>query len=123
MTSKHSTVTRRVVRWIGPRGLLTLSLGATLSVGGLTQAFDDVHFVVLKDLDAVRVVKQDGKKTETVARLQDGFAADSLFKLTRALPESLVSQKLALFDKAWLPEQVADDTPQQQRSVFHEEMQ
>jgi soluble lytic murein transglycosylase-like protein len=121
---KNRTVTRRIVRWIGPRGLLTITLGAALSVGGLTQALDDVHFVVLKDLDAVRVVKQEGRNTETVARLQDGFAADSLFKLTRALPESLVSHKLALFDKAWLPEQVAENAaPPQQRSVFHEEMQ
>ena len=121
---ENRTVTRRIVRWIGPRGLLTLALGATLSAGGLTQALDGVHFVVLKDLDAVRVVRQEGKKTETVAKLQDGFAADSLFKLTRALPESLVSHKLALFDKAWLPEQeLAEAAPQQERSVFHEEMQ
>jgi soluble lytic murein transglycosylase-like protein len=125
MSRKPNTVTRRIVRWIGPRGLLTIALGATLSVGGLTQALDDVHFVVLKDLDAVRVVKQDGKKTETVARLQDGFAADSLFKLSRVLPDSLVSQKLALFDKGWLPEldQAQNEAPQQHRSVFHEEMQ
>jgi soluble lytic murein transglycosylase-like protein len=125
MSKKPNTVTRRIVRWIGPRGLLTIVLGATLSVGGLTQALDDVHFVVLKDLDAVRVVKQDGGKSETVARLQDGFAADSLFKLSRALPDSLVSRKLALFDKAWLPEleQARNEAPQQQRSVFHEEMQ
>ena len=122
--NKNRTVTRRIVRWIGPRGFLTLGLGAALSIGGLTQALDDVHFVVLKDLDNVRVVKQKGTTTETVAKLQDGFAADSLFKLSRALPDSLVSHKLALFDKAWLPEQIAQaDAPQQQRSVFHEEMQ
>ena len=120
--NRKNTVTRRLLRWIGPRGLATLALGATLSIGGLTQAFDDVHFVVLKDLDAVRVVKQQGRKTETVARLEDGFAADSFFKLTRALPDSLVSHKLALFDGAWipgLPESVPSDAPS---SVFHEEM-
>ena len=122
--NKNRTVTRRIVRWIGPRGFLTLGLGAALSIGGLTQALDDVHFVVLKDLDTVRVVKQDRTTTETVAKLQDGFAADSLFKLSRALPDSLVSHKLALFDKVWLPEQMAQaQAPQQQRSVFHEEMQ
>ena len=118
---KKSTVTHRLLRWIGPRGIATLALGATLSVGGMTQAFDDVHFVVLKDLDAVRIVKQQGRKTRTVARLEDGFAADAFFKLTRALPDSLVSHKLALFDKAWLPglPESAPDAPQ---SVFHEEM-
>ena len=121
---KKNTVTRRpvrrIARWIGPRGLATLALGATLSIGGLTQALDDVHFVVLKDLDAVRVVKQEGRKSETVAKLQDGFAANSFFKLTRALPESFVSHKLALFDGAWIPDDTAPaDEP---RSVFHEEM-
>ena len=119
---KKNTVTRRFLRWIGPRGLATLVVGATLSIGGITQAFDDVHFVVLKDLDAVRIVRQQGRKTRTVARFEDGFAADSFFKLTRALPNSLVSHKLALFDSAWisgLPESVPSDAP---RSVFHEEM-
>jgi len=120
---KKTTVTRRFVRWLGPRGIATVALGATLSIGGLTQAFDDVHFVVLKDLDAVRVVKQDGRRTKTVAKLRDGFAADSLFKLSRALPDSLVSQKIALFDKGWLPG-LPESAPLADgpRSVFHEEM-
>ena len=121
--NKPNTVTRRLIRWIGPRGLATLALGATLSIGGLTQAFDDVHFVVLKDLDTVRVVKQDGKKSETVARLNDGFAADSLFKLSRLLPDSLVSHKLALFDNGWLPGISASAPGDESHSVFHEEMQ
>ena len=115
----------RVTRWLGPRGLVTLAVGAALSVGGLSEVLDNVHFVVLKDLDTVRVVKQQpGKKTRTVARLQDGFAADSVFKLSRALPDSLVSQKLALFDTAWMPEIGGPDVAvaQEPRSVFHEEM-
>jgi hypothetical protein len=116
---RKTHVTRRIVRWIGPRGLTTLVLGATLSIGGISQALDDVHFVVLKDLDAVRIVKQEGKRSETVAKINDGFAADSLFKLTRALPNRLVSHKLALFDNAWLPEELGAGP---QRSVFHEEM-
>jgi soluble lytic murein transglycosylase-like protein len=118
---KKNTVTRRFLRWIGPRGLTTLALGATLSIGGMTQAFDDVHFVVLKDLDAVRIFRQEGRKTRTVARLQDGFAADSFFKLTRALPDRLVSHKLALFDKAWLAG-LPESTPDAPQSVFHEEL-
>lgn len=118
---KKTTVTRRLLRWLGPRGVATIALGAALSIGGLTEAFDDVHFVVLKDLDAVRVVKQDGRHTETVAKLRDGFAADSLFKLSRVLPDSLVSQKIALFDKGWLPG-LPESAPEAPRSVFHEEM-
>jgi len=119
-----NTLTRRVVRWIGPRGIATLALGATLSIGGLSDAFHDVHFVVLKDLDAVRVVKQNGARTKTVANMHDGFAADSFFKLSRVLPDKLVSHKLALFDSAWLP--AADDAssaaPQAIHDLFHDEM-
>ncbi|HJZ95559.1 MAG TPA: lytic transglycosylase domain-containing protein [Candidatus Solibacter sp.] len=119
MKKRKNTATRRFVRWIGPRGLLTIALGATLSIGGLTQALDNVHFVVLKDLDAVRVVRQEGQRSETVAKLSDGFAANSFFKLSRALPESVVSHRIALFDDRWLP----DNTPAgEPRSVFHEEM-
>ena len=116
MRSK-STLPRRVLHWIGPRGIATLALGATLSIGGLSDALHDVHFVVLKDLDAVRVVKHNGAGTRTVARMQDGFAADSFFKLSRALPDTLVSHKLALFDSGWLPE-----APPSTNNLFHDEL-
>jgi soluble lytic murein transglycosylase-like protein len=115
----------RVVRWLGPRGLATVALGAALSIGGLSEALHGLHFVVLKDLDTVRVVKQQGDRTRTVAKLQDGFAADSVFKLSRVLPDRLVSQELKLFDRAWLPELETDTpsaAPQAPRSVFKEEM-
>ena len=113
----------RFMRSLGLRGLATLAIGATLSIGGLSEVLNNVHFVVLKDLDTVRVVKQEGRKTHTVARLQDGFAADSLFKLSRALPDSLVSQKLVLFDSKWMPE-IAEEpaAPEEPRSVFRAEM-
>src|SRR5215218_6289359 len=60
---------RRVTRWLGLRGIATLAVGAALSIGGVSEVLDNVHFVVLKDLDTVRVVKQQyGKKTRTVAK-------------------------------------------------------
>lgn len=114
----------RVVRWLGPRGLVTVALGAALSIGGVSEVLNNSHFVVVKDLDAVRVVRQEGKKTQTVARLQDGFAADSVFKLSRVLPDRFVSQKLALFDNAWMPS-ISDEVPAAAaapRSVFQTEM-
>lgn len=119
-----NTLTRRVLRWIGPRGIATIALGATLSIGGLSDALHDVHFVVLKDLDAVRVVKQNGTRTKTVANMQDGFAADSFFKLSRVLPDKLVSHKLALFDSAWLPasDDASSEAPQAIHNLFHDEM-
>jgi soluble lytic murein transglycosylase-like protein len=120
-----NTLTRRVVRWIGPRGVATLALGATLSIGGLSDTLRDVHFVVQKDLDAVRVVKQKGTATKTVANMQDGFAADSFFKLSRVLPDRLVTHKLALFDSAWLPavfDEMPAEAPRKSKSLFHNEL-
>ena len=36
--------------------LTTLAVGAALSVGGINEATHDVHFLLRKDLDAVRIV-------------------------------------------------------------------
>lgn len=116
----------RTYRLLGARGAAALLMGAALSVGGLTEALEGAHFVVEKDLDSVRVVQQQGKQATVVADVHDGFAANSIFKLSRVLPESLVSQRIALFDDAWLPktatEAVAPFAPHVKRDVFHEEM-
>jgi len=91
-----------------------------LSVGGITQALDGVHFLVEKDLDAVRVVKQDGRHHDrVVARIKDGFAGNSVFKLSRALPDRFVTQEISLFNDKWIDSPFA---PQRKRDVFHEEM-
>ena len=128
LSTRKAKITRqaegnRMLRFIGGRGVATLVLGATLSVGGISEALQNVHYVVLKDLDAVRVVKEEGLGAKVVAQIDDGFAADSLFKLSRALPGSFVSRKIALFDAGWLPAELGGQTaPQAKRSVFHEEM-
>lgn len=111
---------KRILRWINGRTATTLALGCALSVGGATQALDGVHFLVEKDLDAVRVVKQDGGSAQVVAKLNDGFAGNSLFKLSRVLPDRMVSREITLFNNAWIP----SDTPGAvaQRDVFHAEM-
>src|SRR3954453_3588247 len=72
---------------LGGRGALTVALGCALSIGGLTEGLSGVHFLVEKDLDAVRVVRQKGHSAIVVAQLEDGFAANSVFKLSQALPE------------------------------------
>jgi soluble lytic murein transglycosylase-like protein len=71
----------------------------------------------------VKVVKQQGSHTNVVAKLGDDFAGNSLFKLSRTLPDSLVTRRIRLFDEAWLPE--AEQTPSQppqHNDVFHREM-
>ena len=103
--------------------LATVGLGAALSVGGINEAMHDVHFLVRKDLDAVRVVKQEeGKRAKVVAKVEDGFAANSLFKLSRALPESLVSRQIALFDDRWIPVETSEPAPSGQPGVFRQRM-
>src|SRR5712691_4762078 len=114
----------RILRWLGGRAVATLALGTALSIGGASEALQNVHFMVQKDLDAVRVVKSDGHRSEVVAKVSDGFAANSLFKLSRILPERVVTRQIRLFDEHWLPvvppSQVAEaQTP---LDAFHTEM-
>ena len=114
-----------LLRLLGGRGAATLLLGAALSFGGLTEAFDGVHFLVQKDLDAVRVVKEDdGGDRQVVARLHDGFAANSLFKLSQVLPDRLVTRERSLFDEGWLPEEREAGAPAAavKHDLFHTEI-
>jgi len=111
----------RTLRLLISRAVATIALGAALSIGGVTETLDGVHFLVQKDLDAVRVVKSDARGAEVVANLSDGFAANSLFKLSRVLPDSLVSQKIALFNDNWIP-QAAPPAKAKKTDVFHTEM-
>ena len=91
-------------RLLGGRGAATIALGAALSIGGVTDAFDNVQFLVEKNLDTVQVVRQNGDDSTVVASLGDGFAAHTVFKLSRVLPDRYVRRELSLFDDAWLDE-------------------
>lgn len=108
-----------LLRLLGGRGAAALLLGATLSLGGLGETLGGVHFLVQKNLDSVRVLRQDGSRSTVVADVRDSFAGNSLFKLSRALPDSLVSRQIALFANRWVPATTPDQQP---RSVFHEGM-
>ena len=61
----------RLFHWLGGRGVATLVLGATLSVGGISEALQNVHYVVLKDLDADVTLAKDGR--EGLVKLIDGY--------------------------------------------------
>jgi hypothetical protein len=95
---------RPFFRVLGGRGAATLALGAALSIGGVADAFDNVHFLVEKNLDTVQVVRQRGEDATVVASLGDGFAANTVFKLSRVFPDRYVRRELAIFDDAWLDE-------------------
>ena len=115
----------RVVRTIGGRGATALLLGTALSIGGLAETLDHVHFLVQKDLDSVRVVRTNGEQQKVVAKL-DGFRGNTLFKLSQVLPDRYVSRELALFDNSWIPADQTDIAqaalPQRARDLFFEEM-
>jgi membrane-bound lytic murein transglycosylase MltF len=120
----------RLVRLLGTRGAATVILGTALSIGGLSESFSDVHFLVDKKLDKVEVVKQQGEETTVVATLGDGFAGNSVFKLSRVLPDRYVSRQLSLFDEAmWVPDlatlaeiEVVPQKVKEAGDVFHKEM-
>ncbi|MCU1229171.1 MAG: transglycosylase domain protein [Acidobacteria bacterium] len=105
---RRKTHGSRLFRLLGGRGAATLAVGAVLSIGGITDALEGTHFLVRKDLDHVQVVRQKGTRDNVVATLDNGFAGNSVFKLSRVLPGSLVSQRVSLFDEAWLPEDAAN---------------
>ncbi|MBK5258874.1 MAG: lytic transglycosylase domain-containing protein [Thermoanaerobaculia bacterium] len=110
-----------LLRLLGGRGAATLALGAALSIGGVTEAFDNVHFLVEKSLDSVQVVRQNGENEKVVAKL-GGFAGNTVFKLARVLPDRFVSRELSLFDDQWFPQEFAGKSHQTTRDVFFEEM-
>ena len=117
----------RIASLIGGRGAVAIALGAALSVGGIVDTLDNVHFLVQKDLDSVRVVRTKGDDQKVVANLQPGFSSNTVFKLSQALPNRLVTRELALFDQKWIATEewlTADaGAPKQARhDVFLEEM-
>jgi soluble lytic murein transglycosylase-like protein len=99
---RKSTERHGLMRFIGGRGAAALLLGAALSVGGITETFDNVSFLVQKDLDAVRVVRVKGKDEKVVANLKGNFAGNTVFKLSQVLPHRYVSRELSLFDDKWV---------------------
>ena len=118
---RRLTESKRPLRFLSGKAATTLILGCALSIGGATEALQGVHFLVQKDLDSVRVVKQNGRHSEVVANISDGFAGNSLFKLSRILPGSFVSQQNALFNDAWIPSDSPAAVPAK-KNLFRTEM-
>ncbi|HYO76364.1 MAG TPA: lytic transglycosylase domain-containing protein [Thermoanaerobaculia bacterium] len=114
------------MRVIGGRGAAALLLGTALSIGGITETFDNVQFLVQKDLDAVRVVRVKGEDEKVVANLKGNFTGNTVFKLSQVLPDRYVSRELALFDGKWIAvDQWADGEANEEKGekdVFLTEM-
>jgi len=116
--ARQKAHSKAIFRVLGGRGALTLLVGAVLSIGGLADTVQGVHFLVEKNLDSVQVVKQKADARKVVATLNDGFAANTVFKLSQLLPDRLVTRQLALFDEQW---QIAGPG-RKHRNGFVEEM-
>ena len=100
--AKKAAARNRAMRLLGGRGAIALLLGTALSIGGVAETFDNVHFLVQKDLDSVRVVRTKGENQKVVANLGGTFAGNTVFKLSQALPERYVTRELSLFDQKWV---------------------
>jgi hypothetical protein len=115
----------RLVTLVGGRGVAALALGTALSLGGIVETMDGVHFLVQKDLDSVRVVRQKGVENKVVASLPGNFSGNTVFKLSQVLPDRYVSRQLAMFDEKWIAtdEWASGETPKQKsHSVFYDEV-
>ncbi|HUR82154.1 MAG TPA: lytic transglycosylase domain-containing protein [Thermoanaerobaculia bacterium] len=114
----------RVVRFLGSRGAAALLLGTALSIGGIAETLETSHFLVEKDLDAVRVVRVRGANEKVVARLEGNFTGNTVFKLAQVLPDKYVSRELSLFDQKWIATEkwAKNEAPHTRRDVFFEEM-
>jgi soluble lytic murein transglycosylase-like protein len=116
----------RIISFVGGRGAAALLLGTALSIGGVAETFDNVHFLVQKDLDSVRVVRTKGENQKVVANMKGGFSGNTLFKLSQALPDKYVTRELSLFDQKWIATEewlTADGAaPQKTHDVFFDEM-
>lgn len=91
-------------RAAGGRRKAMLLLGAALSVGGVTEAFDEVRFVVQKNLDGVQVIRETPGGNSVVAQMNGGLTGDSLYKLAAIAPDGIVSRTSDLFDNALFAE-------------------
>jgi Transglycosylase SLT domain len=113
-----------LLRILGGRGAVTVLLGAALSLGGLSDAMSHVHFLVEKDLDAVRIIRQsDNHNASVVAKWNGTFTGNAVFKLSQLLPDKYVSRELALFDGRWVSaDELMHPGAKTHRNVFVEEM-
>lgn len=69
-----------------------LFLGVALSVGGASEAFDQVQYLVVKDLDRVQVVRTSPDGARLVAEMREGVAANSIYRLAGIAPDRFVSR-------------------------------
>jgi hypothetical protein len=109
---RRKTQSHRLLHWIGGRGVATLVVGAALSVGGITEAFQSV--AIPGKASSARIVKPQ-RVHKHVANLA-GSAAPSKDEPVNRAQDGLLGSKLHLFESLLPePDPEADD-------VFQHEM-
>jgi len=108
---RRKTQSHRLLRLIGGRGVATLAVGAALSVGGVTEAFQSV--VVPAKPASVRIVKQHRAQKPVLA----GVHSTSRNEPINRADDGLVASSIQILHNTFLPQ--ADPQPS---DVFHEEM-
>jgi len=109
---RRKTQSHRLLRLIGGRGVATLAVGAALSVGGVTEAFQSV--VVPAKPASVRIVKQQHRAQKPVLA---GVHSTSRNEPINRADDGLVASSIQILHNTFLPQ--ADPQPS---DVFHEEM-
>ena len=123
--ARRAAERHRILRFLGGRGAAALLLGTALSIGGIAETMQNVHFLVYKDLDSVRVVRQRGNDAKVVAKLNGNFTGNTLFKLSQVLPDRYVTRELALFDQKWISTEAwasGDHKPKNASDLLFEEV-
>ncbi len=105
-----------------PGSALMVVFGAALSVGGVSEALNSVHFAVRKDLDRVQVVRKSELGEKLVADVQESFAANSIFKLSHLLPDRYVTREARLFDAAWFETETRGGSLHQDITLINDEI-
>src|SRR5258706_1714124 len=107
---RRKAQSHRLLHWIGGRGVATLIVGAALSVGGVTEALQDV---IPRELSPIKIVTQQPPRKQVVASL----AGDASSEVSSTPQDGLVTSSIHLFSNAWRPE-----AEPQANDVFHQEM-
>jgi soluble lytic murein transglycosylase-like protein len=93
---------------------------AALSIGGVSEVLQSAPFAVRKDLEGVRVLRLEEEGEKLVANVSDSFAANSLYKFARLVPDRFVRQERRLFRAEWLKEESRSDQVHEQISLFND---
>ncbi|HXA19735.1 MAG TPA: lytic transglycosylase domain-containing protein [Thermoanaerobaculia bacterium] len=112
---RRKTYSRRLLHWIGGRGLATLVVGAALSAGGLTEVFQSVDVVIPGTPATGKIARQHASPGGVLASVADSDA--SVGEPSNPSQDGLVEGSIHFLNKA-----LRTESEPQSNDVFHQEM-